>query len=84
MTPTNCPNCGAVVHGVQCEYCGTQLHDEAGEVIRAWGSEPVLITFPDLEDVTDFERAHDMALDIARRLFTNEARPTPPPAQTVR
>ena len=26
MTPTNCPNCGAVVHGVQCEYCGTRFH----------------------------------------------------------
>ena len=26
MTPTNCPNCGAIVRGIQCEYCGTRFH----------------------------------------------------------
>ena len=22
---TNCPNCGAVITGVECEYCGTNF-----------------------------------------------------------
>ena len=24
---TNCPNCGAVLNGTKCEYCGTQFYD---------------------------------------------------------
>ena len=24
--PTNCVNCGAVLHGNQCEYCGTEYN----------------------------------------------------------
>lgn len=23
--PTNCPNCGAPLHGGKCEYCGTEF-----------------------------------------------------------
>lgn len=29
MDDTHCPNCGALKHGIVCEYCGTQFHDEA-------------------------------------------------------
>ena len=25
MKITNCPNCGAPLHGMKCEYCGTEL-----------------------------------------------------------
>ena len=25
---TNCPNCGAPITGIQCEYCGTVFHDD--------------------------------------------------------
>ena len=28
---TNCPNCGAPVHGAVCEYCGTKFKQEARE-----------------------------------------------------
>lgn len=27
MTQTNCPNCGAVITGPKCEYCGTAFED---------------------------------------------------------
>lgn len=38
---TNCPNCGAVVIGNACEYCGTTLTD----ILRmAWGR-PVKMSF---------------------------------------
>ena len=30
--PKNCINCGAVLHGNQCEYCGTEY---TGETINA-------------------------------------------------
>lgn len=30
--PTNCINCGAVLHGRKCEYCGTEY---TGETITA-------------------------------------------------
>lgn len=23
--PTNCPNCGAVIHDGKCDYCGTEV-----------------------------------------------------------
>ena len=26
---TNCPNCGAPISGIKCEYCGTQFFDLA-------------------------------------------------------
>lgn len=26
---TNCPNCGAPISGITCEYCGTQFFDLA-------------------------------------------------------
>ncbi len=26
---TNCPNCGAPINGIKCEYCGTQFFDLA-------------------------------------------------------
>ena len=25
---TNCPNCGAVITGTVCEYCGTRFEDD--------------------------------------------------------
>ena len=28
---TNCPNCGAPVNGLVCEYCGTKFKQEAVE-----------------------------------------------------
>ena len=28
MIPTNCPNCGAVITGHTCEYCGTVFNSE--------------------------------------------------------
>ena len=24
---TNCPNCGAPIKGIKCDYCGTYFHD---------------------------------------------------------
>jgi len=30
---TNCINCGAVLHGTQCAYCGTEYHlDDLGRI----------------------------------------------------
>lgn len=29
MNKTNCPNCGAPIAGIQCEYCGTMFYDFA-------------------------------------------------------
>lgn len=30
MSDTNCPNCGAVITGPKCEYCGTVFkHDDS-------------------------------------------------------
>lgn len=26
MNQTNCPNCGAVITGPECEYCGTRFN----------------------------------------------------------
>ena len=75
MTPTNCPNCGAIVHGAQCDYCGTRFDSGDGEVIRAWGGEPVLVTVQGGIDDDNFDEMHELAKGIARCLFTpNEAR----------
>ena len=29
MKRTNCPNCGAPITGIKCEYCGTLFYDFA-------------------------------------------------------
>lgn len=30
MIDTNCPNCGAIITGPKCEYCGTEFrHDDS-------------------------------------------------------
>lgn len=29
MSKLNCPNCGAPITGIQCEYCGTMFYDFA-------------------------------------------------------
>lgn len=34
MTEANCPNCGAPVAGVMCEYCGTVFSDTSGKMER--------------------------------------------------
>jgi len=31
MSKTNCPNCGAVITGAMCEYCGTVFNLETVE-----------------------------------------------------
>ena len=34
MKNTNCPNCGAVITGPTCEYCGTVFSNHTSEVIQ--------------------------------------------------
>lgn len=31
MNQTNCPNCGAVITGPECEYCGTRFNIRVAE-----------------------------------------------------
>ena len=37
VTKTNCPNCGAPIHGAKCEYCDTEFYilDEKCQSIRS-------------------------------------------------
>lgn len=49
VAPLNCVNCGAVLHGHVCEYCGTEYHHYEqhktegdltfGRLIQKWESE---------------------------------------------
>lgn len=34
---TNCPNCGAPISGIICEYCGTQFFDLADIELYKYG-----------------------------------------------
>ena len=39
---TNCPNCGAVIQGSKCEYCGTLFYDFTELDLGNW-DKPVMI-----------------------------------------
>lgn len=60
---TNCKNCGAVLHGHKCEYCGTEYQSARdpdndklfGKLIRKWENDrPIADPPPDWEDIADY------------------------------
>lgn len=38
MNDTNCPNCGAIINGPKCEYCGTVFRRDDSDCIQLDGT----------------------------------------------
>lgn len=49
MNELNCPNCGAPITGVKCEYCGTVFRKPEKEVLYA--DDIPIMTVDKLDDV---------------------------------
>jgi len=43
---TNCPNCGAIITGNKCEYCGTKFQDTQAEfeIVTLYADDEPIIT----------------------------------------
>ena len=53
---SNCPNCGAPITGVRCEYCGTVFYGTVSESSNTWTptfSNAKSITFIDMGAARD-------------------------------
>ena len=77
---TNCPNCGAPISGIKCEYCGTQFFDLADIELNKYAFLRVridnnVLLFEAIPTEMEIDRGcyRDQAPEIAIRFVVNRA-----------
>lgn len=67
LRPLNCPNCGAVINGSKCEYCGTTFFDFAELQIGKPAFMTIKIPGIGTDDSVVIAKALPVSIDISHR-----------------
>lgn len=60
---TNCPNCGAVITGPKCEYCGTVFNPNPSQYVSVYKYEAENIR---IDNLVKLNELYDSALKAMR------------------